>query len=142
MSLKKADELRKWLVDTLGIPSETVEVILDQGKAQGYFDDTLIFTGCSECQMPNTNAEFEFCIDSLIQNAGMRDSYQLTVIIRNQAEEPTRIKLGLLRWLYDNQQKTELDYDSIKNNQSTYDWYFYLKMEDRTRNAGTELRTC
>ena len=142
MSLKKVAELEAWLKDVLNVPSETFDVSLEQGKAQGFFEDTQLFRGCSELTAQDASAGFELCDAGLQQNAGMRDSYTLVVVIRNYAEEPVRIKLGLLRWLFENGQKQELDYHPVKNNQKTYDWFFYLNIEERTRNVGADLRTC
>lgn len=142
MSLKKVAELEAWLKDVLNVPSETFDVSLEQGKAQGFFEDTQLFKGCPQLSASDADAWVEFCDAGQQQNAGMRDSYTLVVVIRNYAEEPARIKLGLLRWLFDNRQTQALKYEPVKNNQSTYDWHFELPMEEVTRNFGADLRTC
>ena len=147
MSLARIQRLEKWLGEKLQIPAENFDVSIEGGKVVAYFDDAERFTLAGDMVMNDDVGTFEFPITeaSPVQNVGLRDNYPLVVVVRNHGEDPTRLKVGLLRWLYlegKGGNAPTMSYDGVKNNQSTYDWFFDLPIEAVTRNVGAELRTC
>ncbi len=142
MSFARVERLEKWLADVLKVPTENFSVSLEQGNAVGYFDDVELFSAPAE---PAAEGDFSLESAGIQMDFGMRDTYVITVKVRNHGADPKKLKAGLLRWLFNEKQggaEPELTYDGEKNNQSTYDWFFDLKIEDRTQNVGAELRTC
>lgn len=142
MNEQRLDSLKTWLHEALHVPTEQTEVTVDHGTCNATFMDQQLYM-MSEPQLPEEGDVLaEFTEADLQQDFGMADNYTITVIIRDFAGDAKKIKVGLLRWLHEQKQKTELEYDCEQNNQSTYDWFFDLNIEEKSRNNDEGIVTC
>lgn len=146
MSLERVQRLEQWLTEVLHVPTENRDVSIEKGNVVAYFDDgEPLIMGEPIIAPGDDTIEVPLFPHAATNAVGVRDRYSLIVTVRNHGADPLRLKLGLLRWLHSEGQggnAPALDYDGVKNNQSTYDWFFELQIDEATRNVGAELRTC
>lgn len=145
-SQARMQRLERWLVDVLKIPLENVSVSVDEGKATAEFIDEPQFGPLSEPEITEAGTEtaIEWSFDRIgtDEKVSMADEYRLHIVIRNYEKDIIPIKIGLLRWMHDENQVAALEHDAEKNNHQTYDYFFDLDIKEKTFHRDGKLCTC
>ena len=145
-SKTRVERLEHWLVQALQIPMENFSVSVEEGETTAEFTDEPVFGPLSDPAITEAGNEvaIEWSFDRIgtDEKASMSDQYNLHVVIRNYEKDIIPIKIGLLRWLHDENQVAKLVHDAEKNNHQTYDYFFDLTIKEKTFNRDGKLCTC
>ena len=134
-SLDRMKHLEAWLKNVSKVETENTSVSLELGDVSAEFINLQTFTESEE--------EGVFETSGLIENYHMKDSYTVSVVIRNQDISNLKtLQLQLLVWLERQGQKAAMSYDVERNNENSYDYFFDLKLDDDSHDENGQIKSC